>query len=71
MNWDCGGEERITTFGPSPLGPTYIYQGCHTDEDQFEWALDGRASVFLFPPPPIPIRPKDRNKSRTLADKLF
>lgn len=41
-NWDCGGSQRLTAFGPNPLGPTYIYQGCHTDEDLQEWALDGR-----------------------------
>ncbi|KAK5659439.1 hypothetical protein OQA88_640 [Cercophora sp. LCS_1] len=41
FNWDCGGDERLTTFGPNPIGPTYIYQGCHTDEDESEWALDG------------------------------
>lgn len=47
MNWDCGGERRLTTFGLNPLGPTWIYEGCYTDEDQFEWALDGRTFPFL------------------------
>lgn len=48
--WDCGGDERLTTFATNPLGPTYFYQGCHTDEDPLEWALldDGKLAFLAL-----------------------
>jgi hypothetical protein len=39
--WSCGGQQRLTAFGPNLLGLTPIYQGYFTDEDQYEWGLDG------------------------------
>lgn len=48
--WDCGGDERLTTFATNPLGPTYFYQGCHMDEDPLEWALldDGKLAFLAL-----------------------
>jgi len=44
----CGGHEKVSTWVRNPHGPSYIYQGCVTDEDPSWWVLGGRKSLFLF-----------------------
>ena len=46
--WSCGGPQRLTAFGVNPLGPNIVYQGCYTDDDQYEWALSARRFRLLF-----------------------
>ncbi|KAK0631555.1 WSC domain-containing protein [Immersiella caudata] len=33
---------RLTAFEVNPLGPNIVYQGCYTDDDEYEWALSER-----------------------------
>lgn len=44
----CGGNQKLSTWGPNPHGPSYIYQGCVTDEDPSWWVLGGRKSLHTL-----------------------
>jgi len=43
----CGGNQKLSTWGPNPHRPSYIYQGCVTDEDPYWWVLGGGKSLIL------------------------